>query len=347
MIDYGLQTLYFYSKTCNLRCRHCWIEPDFHRAGPGELALEEVRNLILQGRELGLHSVKLLGGEPLLLPYFRELIDFLIGEGIKILIETNGTLIDDAIASQLGKANPFVSISLDGSNRKIHSLLRGNPESFDQAVRGIEKLVANGIRPQVIFCLHAGNRNDLEESIRYARELGAASIKINFISAVGRAGEIASERLSVCEFIQAYRLHEGKSHQDFQVRFDIPPAFISVTSLAGGADSGTCGIKGIIGVLSNGDVSICGIGNVRKDLLLGNIRTHSLRSIWEHNRTLESIRANVPQGLGGVCGRCMFKTSCMGRCIAHTYYETGSLFSGDRFCTEAFEQGLFPASRLL
>ncbi|MEN6439006.1 MAG: radical SAM protein [Syntrophobacter sp.] len=343
----GLETLYYYNKTCNLRCRHCWIEPDLNASGAGELTLPEVKDLISQCGELGMGSVKLLGGEPLLFPYFRELISFLIDARIKILIETNGTLIDDAIARQLGSANPFVSISLDGSNRKIHSILRGNPESFDKAVRGIQKLVENGIRPQVIFCLHAANRNDLDNIIRYARDLGAASIKINFITAVGRARDIPSERLSVADFIGIYKLHEKESYQDFKVQFDIPPAFHGIDCLVKGDNQGTCGIKGILGVLSNGDISICGIGNIRKDLVLGNVRTHRIEPIWNGNETLRTIRTNVPEGLGGICRRCIFKASCMGRCIANTYYETGSLFAGDRFCTEAHELGLFPQSRLL
>lgn len=342
-----LETLYFYNRTCNLRCRHCWIEPDLNSAGAEDLSLQEVMELIAQCKELGMGSIKLLGGEPLLLPYFRELIAYLIDERIKIMIETNGTLIDGAIACQLSGANPFVSISLDGSNRKIHSILRGNPESFDRAVGGIQKLVENGIRPQVIFCLHTANKGDLDNVIQYAKALGAASIKINYITAMGRARNIQAERISVADFIRIYKQHEKESHKDFNVQFDIPPAFQGIDCLVKGENQGTCGIKGILGVLSNGDISICGIGNIRKDLVLGNTRTHRIASVWNRSETLEMIRTNVPERLGGICRRCIFKASCMGRCIANTYYETGSLFAGDRFCSEAYELGLFPQSRLL
>ncbi len=347
MANQALETIYFYNKSCNLKCRHCWIEPDLNAAGRDDLSLAEVEDLVRQGRALGLQAVKLLGGEPLLLPYIRELIDFLIGEKIRILMETNGTLIDDSIASQLKGADPFVSISLDGSNRETHAILRGNPDSFDRALRGIRKLVRNGIRPQIICCLHMGNVGDLENVIRLAQDIGASSLKVNFISSMGRAQDIASERLTVAEFIRIYKDYENRNHEDLKVQFDIPPAFQSATCLAKTGESGTCGIRGILGVLSNGDISICGIGNIRQELLLGNVRTHTLESIWNRSEVLRTIRKNVPEGLGGVCRRCIFKASCMGRCIAHTYYETGSLFSGDRFCTEALELGLFPETRLL
>jgi SynChlorMet cassette radical SAM/SPASM protein ScmF len=342
-----LKTMYFYNRNCNLRCRHCWILPGFNEELSGELTFPEVRELVCRGKELGLNGVKLLGGEPLLLPYIREFIDFLISGKLKIMIETNGTLIDDDIAERLAASDPFVSISLDGSSAETHALLRGNPESFHQAVSGIRKLVARNIRPQVIFCLHGGNRHDLDSAVHLARELGASSIKINYISDMGRARDMTGERLSVKEFIDIYHSSGDRSSGDFRVLFDIPPAFLSITTLAEKGSGKTCGIRNIIGVLSNGDLSICGIGNIEKELLLGNIRTHSLESVWKYDTTIRMIRENLPGKLGGVCSRCMFKKTCMGRCIANTYHRTGKLLDGDLFCGEAYRLGLFPETRLI
>lgn len=342
-----LKTIYFYNRNCNLRCRHCWILPGFNEELAGELTFPEVRDLVCQGKELGLTGVKLLGGEPLMLPYIREFIDFLIADKLKIMIETNGTLIDDDLAERLAASAPFVSISLDGSNDETHALLRGNPESFHQAVSGIRKLVLRNIRPQVIFCLHGGNRHDLDGTVQLARELGASSIKINFISDMGRAHGMTGERLSVKEFIDIYNTFGDRSGEDFRILFDIPPAFQSVSTLAEKGSGKTCGIRNIIGVLSNGDISICGIGNVEQELLLGNSRTHSLESVWKHDKTIRMIREDLPGKLGGVCNRCMFKKSCMGRCIANTYHRTGKLLDGDLFCGEAYRLGFFPETRLI
>lgn len=342
-----LKTIYFYNKNCNLRCRHCWIEPGFNEETQGELTFPEVQDLIAQGKKLGLTGVKLLGGEPLLLPYIREFIDLLIFEQLKIMVETNGILVDDDIAARLAPSNPFVSISLDGSDARTHALLRGNPESFHQAVAGIEKLVRRNIRPQVIFCLHEGNKDDLEKTVVLAKDLGASSLKINFISEMGRAQDLASERLSVKEFIDIYRSFCEKTFDSFKVMFDIPPAFQSVASLSKKENVRICGIKNIIGVLSNGDLSICGIGNIEKGLLLGNIRTHSLANVWKYDKTIHMIRDGLPEKLGGMCRRCMFRKTCMGRCIANTYHSTGALLDGDLFCAEAYRLGLFPETRLV
>ncbi|MEI6424131.1 MAG: radical SAM protein [Lentisphaerota bacterium] len=245
-----LKTIYFYNKNCNLRCRHCWIVPGFNTETKGEMTFPEVKDLIFQGKGLGLNGVKLLGGEPLMLPYIGELIDFLISEGLKIMFETNGTLIDDDIAGRLGNTDPFVSISLDGSNDDSHNLLRGNPGSFQKTVDGFIKLVKNNIHPQVIFCLHAGNKDDLDKMVILAKNLGASSIKINFISDMGRAQGMKSELISVKAFIDTYHAYSEKSGDDFKALFDIPPAFQSVTSLVKKENMRICGIKNIIGVFA-------------------------------------------------------------------------------------------------
>ena len=64
---YFLGTIYFYlTEGCNLKCRHCWINPPFEsgeNAGKFPyLDFELFKDICRQGRELGMHSVKLTGG---------------------------------------------------------------------------------------------------------------------------------------------------------------------------------------------------------------------------------------------------------------------------------------------
>ena len=72
-----LISLYLYiSGSCNLACRHCWITPTHQTGGNGgqHIDVDDVRKAICEARPLGLQTVKLTGGEPMLHPNFRELI---------------------------------------------------------------------------------------------------------------------------------------------------------------------------------------------------------------------------------------------------------------------------------
>ena len=99
-----LRALYLYiSGSCNLACRHCWITPDF-KSGEQDGAhvpFEYVEKAVSEAQPLGLTTVKLTGGEPMLHPQFREIVTLLNGEGLRWVLETNGTLIDRDMAAFL------------------------------------------------------------------------------------------------------------------------------------------------------------------------------------------------------------------------------------------------------
>lgn len=343
-----LNTIYFYNKSCNLRCCHCWIDPRFESRNDEDLVFEEVKDLFIQGKSLGMSGVKLSGGEPLLLPYIVPLINFLRDEHINLIVETNGTLITEEIAIALREANAFVSVSLDGTTEAIHNLLRISSGSFKKTVDGIKTVVRQGITPQIIFSIHRGNQHDLPGMITFAESLGARSLKINLIHGIGRAENLATENelTSSKDFINLYTLYKDAGTDNFKVLFDIPSAFKKITDINNDGCN-TCGVKGIIGVLSDGMVSICGIGNVKSDLCFGNLRTTSLSDIWEKSDVLQRIRDDIPAHLEGICGRCFLKGMCFGKCIANTYYATGSFTRGNLFCEEALQLGMFPEHRLL
>jgi radical SAM protein with 4Fe4S-binding SPASM domain len=130
---------------------------------------------------------------------------------------------------------------------------------------------------------------------------------------------------------------------------DIPMAFKSLDEIKNRGGYRTCAIRNILGILSDGSVSICGIGYMDEDLLFGNVRgkTSSLGDIWHNNPVLKRIREDIPSKLEGVCGICVFKNKCLGSCRAEVYYNTGSLVAPYWFCQEAYDEGLFPSTRVM
>ncbi|MBD3239373.1 MAG: radical SAM protein [Chitinivibrionales bacterium] len=346
----ALAHIYFYlSGACNLRCRHCWIDPRAETQPGMFVPWAEWQRVFVEAKELGLRAVKLTGGEPLLHPEALEIMRELKRMGLSITMETNGTLIDAEVARTIKETCSFVSVSVDGPTAESHEDLRGVKGAFDQTCRGMELLKHEGMRFQVITCLHRRSRPLLADMVTFAREAGAESVKINPITATARGERMREqgELLTVAEVLQTYReLEEWDGRQDgFRVLFDIPPAFKSIEKLRLG-NRGTCGILGILGILHNGVASLCGIGETVDDLAFGNVLESGVADIWRAHETLCAVREHMPHRLGGLCERCMMRTHCLGKCIAHTYVDTGDLFSGYPFCQQAYEEGLFPASRL-
>jgi len=132
------------TENCNLRCKMCYFWGDTGaystsrtKQKPKILNFEIVKNLI---RELAIVKpiYSLYGGEPLLYPYFEELIDEIKKNNSFVDTPTNGTLLSDNAEILVKKEFDFVRVSLDGP-RDINDKQRGSG-SYDKAIKGINDL---------------------------------------------------------------------------------------------------------------------------------------------------------------------------------------------------------------
>jgi SynChlorMet cassette radical SAM/SPASM protein ScmF len=351
-----LQTIYFYlTEGCNLRCRHCWIEPP-HQSGKRQYAALDpdlFRHILRQARPLGLSSVKLTGGEPLMHPRIRELLGILREEKVRFNVETNGVLCTPVLADDLVRSGIYhISVSLDGADAATHEWVRGVEGCFDAAVQGIRNLVSAGLRPQVIMTLMRRNADQVEALIRLAESLGAGSVKFNHVQPTARGVKMhqAGETLPIDELVVlGERIENGLSGQTRMLLvYSHPMAFRPMGKMYGraGAGCGVCGIKSIIGVLADGSYAICGIGEHIKELVFGNADRDVLADIWTANPVLREIREGLPGKLQGTCRDCVMRSVCLGSCIAQNYYRSRSLWASHWYCEEAQGLGLFPRTRV-
>jgi SynChlorMet cassette radical SAM/SPASM protein ScmF len=346
-----LTSLYLYvAGSCNLACRHCWITPTYQPEGNGGqfIKLEHVRKAIREARPLGLRSIKLTGGEPTLHPQFRELVTLIVDAKLAISIETNGLLIDTALAEFLKlKGVSFVSVSLDGADTETHEGLRGVPGCYERTVAGIKNLVAAGLRPQMICTLHRGNIFQVGEVAKLAESLGCESVKFNIAMQMGRGERFAADQgLAVPEIIDLYRHIEGElvPQSKVPIHFDIPFAFYPIRKLLDNS-LGRCAIRNILGMLASGNLSMCGVGVTIPELIYGHIETDDLCEIWCHSPGLTLLREQIPAQLEGICEQCLHRDICLGECVANNFHSARTLNAPYQFCTIAETLGLFPASR--
>jgi radical SAM protein with 4Fe4S-binding SPASM domain len=140
--------------------------------------------------------------------------------------------------------------------------------------------------------------------------------------------------------------NEVQPKHDITLYYDWPAAFMSIQGLLKKGVS-TCGIFRILGVLSDGSYAMCGIGVNIPELVYGEIGRDILEEVWVKNATLVRLRQEVPTQLEGICGKCILKNSCLASCVAHNYFESGRLTGSHWFCQQAYENGLFPLTRII
>ena len=351
-----LSTLYFHlTEGCNLRCRHCWIEPPHQSARRQYAALDPglFQHIIAQARPLGLTSVKLTGGEPLMHPQIGEILEILRQDQLRFTMETNGILCTPELARDLVRSGlGYISVSLDGADADTHEWVRGVKGCFDAAVSGIRNLVAAGIRPQVIMTLMRRNVDQIEDVVCLAESLGCSSVKFNIVQPTARGVKMheAGETLSIREIVRLGNWIENElsARTRLGLHYSHPAAFRPLGRMYGreGSGCGVCGIFGILGVLAGGSYALCGIGEHVPELIFGHASKDPLADVWKGNPVLREIREGLPRRLGGICGECLMKGICRGSCIAQNYYKDRNLWAPYWYCEEARALGLFPEMRL-
>ncbi|MHB8810955.1 MAG: radical SAM protein [Desulfobulbaceae bacterium] len=360
-----LSAFYLYlSSSCNLSCRHCWITPRFTsgQPEPGDIIdVDALQEAITEAKPLGLKTIKLTGGEPLLHPGFREICAMTTREKLTLLMETNGTLLTAEMANYLKNETTmeFVSVSIDSAVAAKHDTFRGANGAFVAALQGLDHLVAAGYENvQVIMSVHRGNRDEIEDVARLAGEHGAASVKLNPVTNCGRGASMSqrgetldlTDRLGLDEYIfkQLGPLLRSEGTVPDLI-LNSPLALMPISEIMRQqGETGDCGVLGILGVLGGGEIALCGIGRNVPDLVYGRLGEDSIRTIWLHHPTLSKLRQvlNDVDTYPALCRECTLARRCRTGCVAQNYINGKQMVWPDALCIAAHQKGLFPATRI-
>ena len=178
--------------SCNLKCRHCYINPDQH--GKDILPLDTIKKwLAVFATPDHPANVIFLGGEPTLHPDLagsakraREL-----GYG-SITIDTNGYLFHDILDRVTPDEVDYFSFSLDGASSFTNDAIRGSG-CYDRCTAGIGQAIAKGFNTSLIYTVSTANLHELEMMVPLLKAL-----KVNrfFIQVIGIRGKSAKGALT-------------------------------------------------------------------------------------------------------------------------------------------------------
>jgi uncharacterized Fe-S cluster-containing radical SAM superfamily protein len=131
---------------CNLQCVFCWS--DKPRENPdkyGKLCTaEQVSERLIQcARDHNYRLVRISGNEPTIAKeHLLKIIRIINKTKLLFILETNGTLLDEAFVQELAKfRNLHVRVSLKGTNPEEFSMLTGAiPETFERIMDSLSLL---------------------------------------------------------------------------------------------------------------------------------------------------------------------------------------------------------------
>lgn len=319
------------SADCNLRCSYCFyldhysFYPETRRH---RMSDEVLRGMIQSFMETSQPSYQFgwQGGEPTLMgvDFFRRAIEYQKrfgrdGASVANGLQTNATLIDDALARLLAEYRFLTGVSLDGP-AYLHDRYRMRASgggSHEQVLEGIGRLQDHGAQFNILILVNEANVQEPElvyhylcdHDFLYHQYIPCVEPDENrHILPFSTSGKAWGEFL--CRLFDLW--YRGDTRRVSVRLFDSILALL-VDNVRNICPFGSNCCQYFV-VEYNGDVFPCDFF-VEKRLRLGNILEHS----WEHMQDSPIYRGFGAQKSrwNAACDSCRWQWICQGDCLKH------------------------------
>jgi len=152
---------------CNFRCPYCMPEDKYHKdfqflSAAERLSFTEIVRLARVFASLGVHKLRITGGEPLLRANLPELIaELAVIDGINdIALTTNGILLAQHAAALKAAGLDRVTVSLDSLDPEVFRQMSGGRGSLERVLEGIREAESAGLTPVKVNTVVKRSLND-------------------------------------------------------------------------------------------------------------------------------------------------------------------------------------------
>ncbi|MBR1729175.1 MAG: putative heme d1 biosynthesis radical SAM protein NirJ1 [Selenomonadaceae bacterium] len=339
------------TKTCNLKCRHCYMESDSQKYS-GELTTDEAKKFIDDLADFNVPVLLFSGGEPLIRKDFFVLAEYAANKKIRPTLSTNGTLITREVAQRIKDIGVgYVGISLDGL-KNVNDKFRGVDGAYELAMHGIENCVAVGQRVGLRFTINQHNLRDLENIFDFIEEKNINRVCFYHLVYSGRGNKMINEDVTPAESRQAMDIiikrtkdfeQRGLQKEILTVDNHCDGVYMYLKTLADGDEETAAQIKKFISInggnrsgIAFGEVDP--LGYVHPDQFtqhhtFGNVRERKFGDIWTDtsDEIMHGLKDRKPL-LKGRCAKCKFLDNCNGNFRTRAEAKTGDFWQSDPAC---------------
>lgn len=339
------------TRTCNLKCRHCYMSSDAKKY-QNELTTAEAKQFIDDLADFNVPVLLFSGGEPLIRSDFFELADYAAKKGVRPTLSTNGTLITPEVARKIKDIGVgYVGISLDGL-REVNDKFRGKVGAFEAAMNGIKNCVAVDQRVGLRFTINHHNIQELENIFDFIEEENINRVCFYHLVYSGRGNQMMDEDVTAEESRRAMDIiirrtrdfeERGLKKEILTVDNHCDGVYMYLKALQEGKDELAQQIKKYI-AMNGGNRSgmafaeVDPLGYVHPDQFtqhhtFGNVRERKFGDIWQDttNPIMAGLKDRKPL-LKGRCSKCKFLDNCNGNFRTRAEARTGDFWESDPSC---------------
>lgn len=339
------------TRTCNLKCRHCYMSSDAKKYAD-ELTTEEAKRFIDDLAEFKVPALLFSGGEPLIRPDFFELATYAAAKGVRPTLSTNGTLITREVAQKLKDIGVgYVGISLDGL-QDVNDKFRGMDGAFEAAMQGIKNCVAVDQRVGLRFTINHHNIQELDNIFDFIERENINRVCFYHLVYSGRGNAMMNEDVTAEESRRAMDIiirrtkdfeERGLEKEILTVDNHCDGVYMYLKAMAEGDAALAKQIKKYI-AMNGGNRSgmafgeVDPLGYVHPDQFtqhhtFGNVRERKFGDIWTDtaNPIMAGLKDRKPL-LKGRCSKCQYLDNCNGNFRTRAEAKTGDFWESDPSC---------------
>src|SRR5260221_6740742 len=151
---------------CNFRCVYCMPKEVFGRDyafldRKELLTLEEIERVVRVFAQLGVRTVRITGGEPLVRRNVEHLVELLAAiPDLELALTTNGSLLPQKAAALAAAGLDRVTVSLDSMDDHAFKALNDVDFPVSRVLEGIDAAEAAGLRVKVNAVVKRGANDD-------------------------------------------------------------------------------------------------------------------------------------------------------------------------------------------
>ena len=205
---------------CNLRCTYCMpreiFGKDFVFLPRDELLdFEEIERVARLFVQLGVHKIRLSGGEPLMRHGIERLIEKLAkltdidGQPVDIALTTNGVMLAKKAQTLTDAGLSRLTVSLDGLSDETFKRMSDSATSVATVLDGISSAQAVGLRPvKVNMVVKRGvNEHEVIPLLNHFRHTGIILRFIEFMDVGSTNGWRMNDVLTAQEILESIQAH--------------------------------------------------------------------------------------------------------------------------------------------
>ena len=348
------------TRACQLVCTHCRADA-IRTRNPLELTTDEGRRLLDDLASFGSPRplVVLTGGDPFERPDLPELVAHGTKIGLSMALSPSVTdrLTRSVLVELRDAGAKAVSLSLDGASAETHDAFRGVEGVFDATLEAASTVREVGLRLQINTTVTRGNVHELPRMLKSVLDLGADLWSVFFLIPTGRGKQLepltAADEEEVLHWLHdvstlvAIKTTEAPHYRRIAIQragvdalddaFPVGPLRSRLrhdtAELLTGQEAPRRPRPPIDVNSGRGFAFVDHVGVVYPSgflpIAVGSVRDQPFPEIYRGSELLQGLRN--PDGFGGRCGQCEFRTVCGGS-RSHAYATTGDPLAEDPSC---------------